>query len=349
MWLRKGDEVPVGTILARIYDTHDEAAARQTEAPRTAEPAPAGPACSRRARDLVERHGLSANLFAGLDFVTEDDVRARLAQGETPSVDSIGAGTPVLEKVRLPSSKRTEIRYLSVVQRDLTSTVSAYIRGGAALERLGSLLPVLRYSYLPLVIYELARLLRVHRAFNAYFEDDCIVYHAGVNVGFAVDIGKGLRVPVVRNADELSLQSVEEAILGHVEAYETGTLGAEHLSGGTFTITDLSSEHVAEFVPLVNAHQSAILGIASLDPDLARTMLTLTFDHRLTEAKAAAALLHDLVARIERYERVAHRRVRRRAAIAASSRSMRIARWTASVSRESYGTTAPTVCSARSA
>jgi pyruvate/2-oxoglutarate dehydrogenase complex dihydrolipoamide acyltransferase (E2) component len=296
----EGTEVPVGTVLARVHDTRDEALAAPARHVAAATPGP-GPAFSRRARELSDRHELSASLFAGLDFVTEDDVRARMAQNEAPSVEPIGSAPSALEKVPLSSSKRTEIRYLSAVQQDLTSTVSAYIRGGAAFERVGGLLQVLRWSYLPLVVYELARLLRKHRVFNAYFDDDGIVYHSEVGIGFAVDIGKGLRVPVIRAADEMTLPAVEDAILDRVEAYERGTLGHEHLAGGTFTITDLSSENVAEFTPLINARQSAILGIASLDPDLGRTLLSLTFDHRVTEAKAAAALLRDLIGRIESY------------------------------------------------
>ena len=70
----------------------------------------------------------------------------------------------------------------------------------------------------------------------------------------------------------------------------------------SFTITDLSAESVAFFRPLINMMNSAILGISSIDEKLKRCMLSLTFDHRVTEGKLAAQFLHELTQRLESYQ-----------------------------------------------
>jgi pyruvate/2-oxoglutarate dehydrogenase complex dihydrolipoamide acyltransferase (E2) component len=156
-------------------------------------------------------------------------------------------------------------------------------------------------SLLPLVLYESARLLRKYPLLNAYYDGDNIGVYKSVNLGFAVDIGKGLKVLQIPDADQKSIAQIEQHVLQLSNKYLDDTLQLADISNISFTVTDLSSEGTSFFFPLVNSRNSAILGISSIDKKLNRTTLTLSFDHRVTEGKAGAQFLSELKERLESY------------------------------------------------
>jgi hypothetical protein len=90
-------------------------------------------------------------------------------------------------------------------------------------------------------------------------------------------------------------------IMGLSNSYLDDTLQIDDLTDITFTITDLSSESVAFFRPLINMMNSAILGVSAIDEKLQRCTLSCTFDHRVTEGKLVAVFLKELAARLESY------------------------------------------------
>jgi pyruvate/2-oxoglutarate dehydrogenase complex dihydrolipoamide acyltransferase (E2) component len=157
-----------------------------------------------------------------------------------------------------------------------------------------------------LLVHECARLLRKYPMLNACYDAGEAYFYDVVNVGIAVDNGGGLKVPVVRDADVKSPADLAEEIRELLVAYAANDLGAEQLSGGTFTITDLSSSNVLLFEPLINRGQAAILGIgAEIVPapgGVGSFNLTLRFDHQLAEGRTAAAFLSDLALRLEGHE-----------------------------------------------
>jgi pyruvate/2-oxoglutarate dehydrogenase complex dihydrolipoamide acyltransferase (E2) component len=159
------------------------------------------------------------------------------------------------------------------------------------------------------IVYEVARLLRKYPIFNAYYSEGKAHYYEHVNVGFAVDGGRGLKVPVIINADTKGLpeiaQEMEELLLDYVN----DELSLSALASGTFTITDLSSEGVVAFHPLINQGQAAILGIGAeydaAQPARRLSNLILAFDHQLTEGRQAARILAELRDRLASYESIA--------------------------------------------
>jgi pyruvate/2-oxoglutarate dehydrogenase complex dihydrolipoamide acyltransferase (E2) component len=157
-----------------------------------------------------------------------------------------------------------------------------------------------------LILFEAARLLRKYPAFNAYHDDGVAHHYDEVNVGFAVDAGRGLKVPVVRQADRKGVDAIGSEMRDLVVGYLGDALPVEALSGGTFTLTDLSGEGVVAFHPLINRGQSAILGLcAEAFPGGGREgtfNLVLAFDHQLAEGRAAARFLGDLRDRLVAHE-----------------------------------------------
>jgi pyruvate/2-oxoglutarate dehydrogenase complex dihydrolipoamide acyltransferase (E2) component len=107
-----------------------------------------------------------------------------------------------------------------------------------------------------------------------------------------------LGVPFVKEADKQTRRDVARAVRDLTLRYLRGELAIDDVTGGTFTITDLSGEGVVHFVPLLNERQSAILGICSARNDGSRE-LVLTFDHRLSDGMRAARFLAALRERLE--------------------------------------------------
>jgi pyruvate/2-oxoglutarate dehydrogenase complex dihydrolipoamide acyltransferase (E2) component len=266
------------------------------------------------ARELIRELGLDENDFAGRGLVRSRDVRPpekpqATAAAAAPGTGPVAAtGVPVRSEP-LARAKRTEARYLrSGFEGTLASvvTVTCPTRG---LREATSRFPSLGGSASALVVFEAARLLRAYPALNAYHEDGRAHYYEEVNIGFAVDAGRGLKVPVVRNADTKGAARIADEMRELVVAYLDDALSVAALAGGTFTVTDLSGEGVTSFHPLINQGQSSILGVcAEVFPGggpVGAFNLVLAFDHQLTEGRAAARFLGELRDRLAHYESAA--------------------------------------------
>lgn len=221
----------------------------------------------------------------------------------------VGAAGVAVRDEPLSRAKRTEIKYLaSAFQHALPSAVSVAVPTRGLRAAVQSLAPV-GGNATAVIAYEAARLLRKYPLFNGYYEDGHAKLYQQVNVGFAVDAGKGLKVPVIRDADTKSIAQVSEEIGQHVFAYLSDALPVETLAGGTFTLTDLSGEGVTYFHPLINRGQSAILGVGAeyFPPGGSDGVfnLILAFDHQLSDGRTAAKFLGELADRLRSYEAAA--------------------------------------------
>ncbi len=246
---------------------------------------------SSRALQRITELGIDRSIFADRDLVTIHDVHDRGAVN-TDSFDV------TFEK--LTRAKHTEINRLSEVQSAaLTGSITVSVDMHGVFASLNRNMHFFQDSLLPLIVYESSRLLRQYQRLNARMEDDRIALHNHVHIGVAMDIDDGLKVARIPDADRLTFPQIEAEIHHLAEKYLDRTLDESDLFGATFTITDLSAEGVHSFVPLIDAGQSAILAISGVDPTTARCLLTLTFDHRVTEGKTAARFLGELKTRIE--------------------------------------------------
>jgi len=224
--------------------------------------------------------------------VTVHDVNDRAAGSSAESAD--------VRFERLSRAKQSEISRLREVQSGgLTGSVTTKADVRGVLGRLNRHMAFFQDSLLPLVVYESSRLLRRYERLNAYLDDGRIALHNRVHVGLAIDIDDGLKVVKIADADRLSFPQIEAEIHCLTGRYLDKTLTPSELSGATFTVTDLSAEGVHSFIPLIDARQSAILAIAAVDPAEACCLLTLTFDHRVSEGRTAARFLAELSRRIE--------------------------------------------------
>ena len=162
-----------------------------------------------------------------------------------------------------------------------------------------------------MVIFAVSRVLPSYSFMNAEMYPDKIVEYGAVHLGFAVDTEKGLMVPVIRNADRLSLKAISAEAKRLGKACVEGNITPDELSGGTFTISNLGAMGVGHFTPVLNAPQVGILGVGGIDlkavqgadgiefvPHIA---LSLTIDHRAVDGAPGAKFLKAVAAEIANF------------------------------------------------
>jgi 2-oxoglutarate dehydrogenase E2 component (dihydrolipoamide succinyltransferase) len=143
--------------------------------------------------------------------------------------------------------------------------------------------------------------LRKFPSVNASVEGNDIVYHEYFDIGIAVSTDRGLIVPVLRDADQLSFAEIEKSIANFAGRARAGTITIEELTGGTFTITNGGIFGSLLSTPIVNSPQSAILGMHKIQDRavvidgqvVVRPMMyvALTYDHRIIDGREAVQFL----------------------------------------------------------
>ncbi|MEZ4719004.1 MAG: 2-oxo acid dehydrogenase subunit E2, partial [Caldilineaceae bacterium] len=137
------------------------------------------------------------------------------------------------------------------------------------------------------------------------FEDETIKQYGAVHLGVAVDTPRGLLVPVIRNADSLSLKQLADEAKRLAVAAQEGKATMDDLNGGTFTVTNLGAFGVESFTPVLNPPQVAILGVGNINlkpvPDadgdvefVPHIGLSLTINHQVVDGAPAARFLQTL-------------------------------------------------------
>jgi pyruvate dehydrogenase E2 component (dihydrolipoamide acetyltransferase) len=173
-----------------------------------------------------------------------------------------------------------------------------------------------KLSFLPFFALATVEALRVHPSLNASLdlEAGTVTYYDAEHLGMAVDTERGLVVPVIRDAGDLSLAGLARRIADVAERTRANKVSPDELSGGTFTITNTGSRGALIDTPIINQPQVGILGTGAVvrravvvdDPDLGeiivpRSMcyLSLTYDHRLVDGADATRFMGTLKERLE--------------------------------------------------
>ena len=146
-------------------------------------------------------------------------------------------------------------------------------------------------------------------AINAEIENNEIIYKNYYNISFAVGTERGLVVPVLRNADELSFADIEKNIISVSEKARNGKLTIEDLQGGTFTISNGGVYGSMLSTPILNPPQSGVLGMHNIterpvviDSQIkirSIMYLALSYDHRIIDGKDAVSFLKNVKENLE--------------------------------------------------
>jgi len=197
-------------------------------------------------------------------------------------------------------SERTAPHVTTVVEVDMTNVV-AY---RAARKEEFARREGVELTYLPFAIKAVTLALRDHPRLNAVWDEDHIIHRRAVNVGVAVGLEDGLIVPVVKNADRLSLTGLMHAVAELAGKARAGTLTPDDVTGGTFTVNNPGTFGSIASTPILVQPQVAIISTEAIvkrpvvvdDMIGIRSMmnLSLSFDHRALDGLAAARFLQQV-------------------------------------------------------
>lgn len=168
----------------------------------------------------------------------------------------------------------------------------------------------LKLTQMPFLIKAIAGALKLHPIVNASVDMEAgeVIYKEYVNIGVAVDTPKGLTVPVLRDADRMSISQITRELDAIVDKAREGKLALEDMKGGTFTISNMGAVGGTYSTPIINPPEVAILLVgrsrmlptvvgkgadAKIEPRLVMP-LSLTYDHRVVDGADAARFVNEL-------------------------------------------------------
>ncbi len=267
---------------------------------------------------MAREHNIDLRLVQGTGTggrITKQDLEAYLAQRaqappalEVPVAPSVTAPTPAGAKTRLEpmtlmrtkiaehmlASKRISPHVTTIHKVDMTRVAKMRERHKAEVQARHGL----ALTYLPFITRAAAQALRAHPIVNASIEGSNVIYHNEINIGIAVALEGGLIVPVIRNADEKNVLSLQRAIVDLAGRARSRQLKPDEVQGGTFSITNFGGYGSLFATPIINQPQVAILGVGAVektpvvvDEDAIAirsiSLIGLTFDHRLLDGALA--------------------------------------------------------------
>ncbi|MBI2135173.1 2-oxo acid dehydrogenase subunit E2 [Candidatus Woesearchaeota archaeon] len=258
------------------------------------------------AKKLAREHSIDlSDAFAGSGkIIKEDDVKEYIQNVQKSRRGNV-------ERIAVNNIKKTEIEYLSHSKEYLQSSLTVSVSTRKLLQKVEEYAKEKRImlSLGEYISYNAARALLKYPLLNSYYENGFICRYKDVNIGYAMNIGTDLFVPVIHNADRLQLDKFSAKIKELLLQLIKKEIHVGDLQDGTFTISDFSSHGILQFEPIVNAWQSAILGIGA-EYDSAvhedgkaaygkKLNLTVAFDHRVCNGKYVADFLNEMKKKLE--------------------------------------------------
>jgi len=219
------------------------------------------------------------------------------AAGERVKIEPMSRMRKLISENML-ASKRSSAHVYTVFEIDMTPVARLREKHkNAFLEAFGS-----KLSFMPFIMAAAAKALRAFPVVNASVDGDAILYKQDINLGIAVSLDWGLIVPVIKNADQLSLGGLARSLSDVAERARAKQLKPDEISGGTFTITNPGVYGDVFGLPIINQPQVAIQGIGAIvkrpmvvsapdgsDSIAIRQMMfsSLSFDHRIIDGATA--------------------------------------------------------------
>ncbi len=313
--LGNGTTVTSGQLLAVIEAGAVASAAAPAAAPALAAAKPDATAAklSPAAKRVVEENKVDAAQVVGSGRdgrVSKSDVVNHLsgkdaAPAAKPAAASAGraeqrvAMTRLRQRIaeRMVQAQATQALLTSFNEVDLKAVMELRSRYKEEFEkRTGA-----KLGFMSFFVKACVEALKKFPAINASVDGSDIIYHEFYDIGVAVSTDRGLIVPIVRDADMQSFGDIEKSIANFASRARDGSITIEELAGGTFTITNGGTFGSLLSTPIVNAPQSAILGMHKIQDRpvavdgavVVRPMMyiALTYDHRIIDGREAVQFL----------------------------------------------------------
>ena len=318
-----GDTVVSGEVIAQI-DTEAKAAAgaapSAAAAPAAAAPAPvaaaAAPAAaagtaSPAARKILDEKGIAAADVSGTGRggrVTKEDAVGAQAKAAAPAVAAPAVSIPLGDRPeqrvpmtrlrariaeRLLQSKNENAILTTFNEVNMAPVMALRKQYGDKFEKEHGV----RLGFMGFFVKAAVAALKKYPILNASVDGNDIVYHGYIDIGIAVGSPRGLVVPILRDADQMSIADIEKKIAEYGQKAKDGKISIEELTGGTFSISNGGVFGSMLSTPIINPPQSAILGIhATKDRAVVENgqvvvrpinYLAMSYDHRIIDGREA--------------------------------------------------------------
>ena len=280
---------------------------------------PAGPAMRRFAREVGVDLGLVKGSGDG-GRITRDDILRVVRSGSAKTNGAVGGDRDEFGPVRREKLSRMRRTIAEQMHRSWSTVPRVTNFDDADVTDLDNIRKSSKADYaargikltsMPFVIKAVAMALRDHPIINSSLnpEGTHTIFKEYVNVGIAVDTDRGLVVPSLRNADELSIPEIAKQLGEIAEKVRDNNFTVEDLKGSTFTISNLGAIGGTYSTPIINVPETSILLIGRSrkmpvvhdDKIVPRLMmpLSISYDHRLIDGGAAARFLNDFIGFLE--------------------------------------------------
>jgi pyruvate dehydrogenase E2 component (dihydrolipoamide acetyltransferase) len=293
-------------------------------------------------RKIAEEHGIDIKQLEGTGTsgrVTKNDILSFIESGATSQRAPGGAPPQVAQSAQTPPqapavkpaegdrveqmsvmrrkisehmvlSRRTSAHVTTVYEVDMTRIAKLRDENrDAFLERTGT-----KLTFMPFIFKAVTDAIRKFPIFNSQVTGDQIIYKRDVNLGMAVALDRGLIVPVIKRADDLSISGLARAANDLADRARTKQLKPDEVAGGTFTITNPGVFGGLFGTPIINQPQVAILGVGKIEKRAVvltsadgedyiairhMAFLALSFDHRIIDGSDAEKFLAFIKERLE--------------------------------------------------
>ena len=277
-------------------------------------------AVSPRAKKLAERVGVDASLATPTGpngRIIERDVRALMDNPPVAAsaVAAAPAAAPVAEdeytdvkfsgiRSAISKSMHASLATMAQLTHNASFDATAILNYRKQLKAVGGECAGITLG--DMVLFAVSRTLKNHPDLNAHMLDDSSIrLFNHVNLGVAVDTARGLMVPTIPHADEMSLLEISQATKELAAQCREGNISPDKLTGGSFTVSNLGSLGIESFTPVINPPQTGILGVCTTIDRVRKAadgsievypamVLSLTYDHRAVDGAPASRFLKEL-------------------------------------------------------
>ncbi|HGG9458202.1 TPA: 2-oxoglutarate dehydrogenase complex dihydrolipoyllysine-residue succinyltransferase [Neisseria meningitidis] len=308
-----GETVVADQVLARIDTAATAAAEAPAAAPAEAAPAAAPDAAQNNAAmpaaaKLAAETGVDVNALQGSGRdgrVLKEDVQNAAAK---PAAAAAPAGARPEERVPMSRLRaRVAERLLASQQENAILTTFNEVNMKPIMDLRAKYKEKfekehgVKLGFMSFFVKAAVAALKKYPVVNASVDGKDIVYHGYFDIGIAIGSPRGLVVPILRDADQMSIADIEQAIVDYAKKAKDGKIAIEDLTGGTFSITNGGTFGSMMSTPIINPPQSAILGMHATKERavvengqvVVRPMmyLALSYDHRIIDGREAVLTL----------------------------------------------------------
>ena len=313
---QNGETVAAEQVLARI----DTAATASAEAPATAPAPEAAPAAAQTNAAMPAAAKLAAETGVDVNALQGSGRDGRVLKEDVQNAAAKPAAAPAAAPAPVPAGVRPEQRVpMSRLRARVAERLLASQQENAILTTFNevNMKPIMdlrakykekfekehgtKLGFMSFFVKAAVAALKKYPVVNASVDGSDIVYHGYFDIGIAIGSPRGLVVPILRDADQMSIADIEQAIVDYAKKAKDGKIALEDLTGGTFSITNGGTFGSMMSTPIINPPQSAILGMhATKEREVVENgqvvvrpmmYLALSYDHRIIDGREAVLTL----------------------------------------------------------